>query len=156
MRIGVAAVERVDWTALDQLLRSTYAFMDGRIDPPSSLVAMTVDDLKHKAIEETLVTATQKGALVGCLFCRTETPWLYVGKFAVAIDYQGKGVGAALMGHARTIAEARELDGMELETRIELTENHAAFRRMGFAKVADQSHEGFDRPTSIRMRATFS
>jgi hypothetical protein len=42
---------------------------------------------------------------------------------------------------------------LELETRIELTENHAAFARMGFIKTAETSHEGFDRTTSIVMRA---
>ena len=42
---------------------------------------------------------------------------------------------------------------LELSTRIELVENHATFARMGFAKTAETAHEGFDRPTSIVMRA---
>ena len=46
-----------------------------------------------------------------------------------------------------------EFGMLELETRIELTENHAAFARMGFIKTAETSHEGFDRTTSIVMRA---
>ena len=38
-----------------------------------------------------------------------------------------------------------------LETRIELTGNHAAFARMGFEKVGEKAHPGFARPTSITM-----
>jgi phosphinothricin acetyltransferase len=43
---------------------------------------------------------------------------------------------------------------LELETRIELTENHATFARMGFIKTAETAHPGYERPTSIKMRAT--
>ena len=41
---------------------------------------------------------------------------------------------------------------LELQTRIELTGNHAAFRRMGFVETARTAHPGFDRPTSITFR----
>lgn len=33
-----------------------------------------------------------------------------------------------------------------------LVENHEAFAALGFAKVAQSAHPGFDRPTSITMR----
>ena len=47
----------------------------------------------------------------------------------------------------------RRVQDLELQTRIELTENQATFGRMGFVKTAETAHEGFDRPTSITMRA---
>ncbi|MFN7434077.1 MAG: N-acetyltransferase, partial [Betaproteobacteria bacterium] len=41
---------------------------------------------------------------------------------------------------------------LELQTRIELTENHATFAALGFAKVAETAHPGYARPTSITLR----
>lgn len=156
MRVQATTATEVDGAELHELLRTAYAFMDGRIDPPSSLYRMTTEDLRQKAIDETLVTARAEGRLVGCLFARNQPPWLYVGKVAVAVDSQGMGVGRALIAFAQGLAVERQLDGLELETRIELTENHAAFASMGFIKVADQSHDGYDRTTCIRMRAAGS
>ncbi|MEL6793708.1 MAG: hypothetical protein AAFP78_09655, partial [Pseudomonadota bacterium] len=39
------AAEDEDWTAVHRLLTDAFAYMDGRIDPPSSLHRMTEDDL---------------------------------------------------------------------------------------------------------------
>ena len=41
---------------------------------------------------------------------------------------------------------------LELQTRIELTENHATFGALGFKKIAETAHPGYSRPTSITMR----
>ena len=143
----------VDWTGLHRLLINSYEYMDERIDPPSSLHQMVPADLAAKAQAETLLIAGGLDEMAGCLYCRTEGEWLYVGKMAVATTRQGQGIGRALIERARLIAAERKLTGLELETRIELTENHRAFAKMGFVKVADQSHDGYDRTTSIRMRA---
>jgi len=153
MRITVSP-SNVDGQALHSLLVAAYAYMDGRIDPPSSLHAMSAVDLAQKAADETLITATSDGELVGCMFCRTEGPWLYVGKMAVAERLQGRGVGRSLMEPAFELARQRGLRGVELETRIELTENHEAFARLGFETVAEYRHEGYSRTTSLTMRAT--
>ena len=76
----------------------------------------------------------------------------YVGKLAVDPPAQGQGIGRALM--ARTEAEARALGlaALELQTRIELVENHRAFAAMGFVRIGETAHPGYDRPTSITMR----
>jgi len=66
---------------------------------------------------------------------------------------QRAGIGRKLVEAARVEARRRGIGMLELETRVELTENHAAFARMGFIKTAETSHEGFDRTTSIVMRA---
>lgn len=55
------------------------------------------------------------------------------------------------MAKAETLARRDGNSKLRLETRVELTENHAAFGRMGFVKVSETAHAGFDRPTSITM-----
>lgn len=143
----------VDWDALFELVHSAFAAMEGRIDPPSSIHRMSAADFEQKAADETLITATADGRLVGCLFCAPKDEWMYVGKMAVAIDSQGLGIGRQMIELVRGLANARDLRGLELETRLELVENHAAFAKLGFLKFSENSHEGYDRPTSITMRA---
>ena len=50
------------------------------------------------------------------------------------------------------LARSRGKAAVELQTRIELTGNHAAFARLGFHETERTAHEGYIRPTSITMR----
>lgn len=145
--------DNADWMALHALLHRAFAYMDGRINPPSSLHALTLQGLRDKASDEVLVTAHLDDTLVGCMFCRAETEWLYVGKVAVDPEHQGSGIGRKLFDRAFEMAGQQGLLGLELETRVELLENHESFAKLGFVKVGEDAHPGFDRPTSIRMRA---
>lgn len=152
----VKAPNAVDWKALHELLHTAFAYMDERIDPPSSLHRMSVDDLRRKAVKETLYLAFSDDLLVGCMFCRVETPWLYVGKVAVDPSIQKSGLGRRFFNRAFELAARLGLKGLELETRVELIENHAVFAKLGFVKVGEDAHDGYDHPTSIRMRSMLS
>jgi MoxR-like ATPase len=55
-------------------------------------------------------------------------------------------------GLPEALARANGRRFVELEARIELTENHETFAALGFSRVAESAHPGFDRPTSITMR----
>ncbi|TIV75630.1 MAG: GNAT family N-acetyltransferase, partial [Mesorhizobium sp.] len=80
----------------------------------------------------------------------------YVGKLAVEPELQSQGVGARLMQAVEDLARERGKDAIELQTRIELTANHAAFARLGFRETGRTAHAGYDRPTSITMRKVLS
>lgn len=149
----VEAPSSVDWSYLRDLLHKTYAYMDDRIDPPSSLHRLSVDDLAAKAAHETLIIAQDDSGLIGCMFCRRADDWLYVGKVAVAGQVQGQGVGRRLFDQAFDLARRMQCGGLELETRVELVENHRTFERIGFVKIGEDAHAGYDQATSIRMRA---
>lgn len=140
------------WDALLDLILASFAYMNGRIDPPSSALALTSETLKAKALSEIAYVALDGEQLVGCIFCRPEAESLYVGKLAVVPAAQGKGIGKQLLGLAETTARELGLKALRLETRIELTDNHATFAAWGFRKTAENRHAGFDRTTSIEMR----
>lgn len=144
-----------DWPGLLTLLRSSYAFMDGRIDPPSSLRHLNARGLEEKSEDERLVLAKDGEILIGCCFLKPACDLFYVGKVAVSPTHQGQGIGRKLITHAIGLARQEGRKGLELQTRIELVENHKAFAAMGFRKTGESSHEGYDRPTSITMRLTF-
>ncbi|MES2913999.1 MAG: GNAT family N-acetyltransferase [Pseudomonadota bacterium] len=137
------------WPAVLALLRSEFAYMEGRINPPSSLRDLTpkaLDDQVRKG-EIWLV-----GAPVACVFLTPKPRVLYVGKLAVAAACRGRGLARLLIDQAEVRARALGLPMLELQTRVELVENQTAFQAMGFHEVARTAHPGFDRPTSITYR----
>ena len=141
-----------DYIGLLALLHRSFAFMDGRIDPPSSLHKLDVDSLHEKSKDETLLTAVDGGKLVGCLFVKQNADALYLGKLAVEEAYRGQGVARQLIDVANLIGNQWSCKTLELETRVELTENQTFFTHLGFEKVGENAHEGFERATSFLYR----
>ena len=152
MRVVEASPTFADWTTVLLLLQSSFAYMDGRIDPPSSLNRLDVDQLRTKARQESLIIATEGEALIGCAFAEVRSDCVYVGKVAVATAHRGRGVARQLLAVAESIAHRNGLQVLELQTRVELKENHRTFAALGFKKVAESAHPGYTRPTSITMR----
>jgi N-acetylglutamate synthase-like GNAT family acetyltransferase len=142
-----------EWEAVRTLIHDAFAYMEGRIDPPSSALLLTPQSMATDAANGALLLARSGSTLVGCVFVRPKQDALYIGKLAVRPGLHGSGIGKALVEAARAEARARGLQALELQTRIELIENHAAFARMGFIKTAKTAHPGYERPTSITMRA---
>lgn len=152
MTIYTAPTDFQAWSALLALLQDAFAYMDARIDPPSSLRGMTADDLRRKAQTETLILALEGTQLLGCAFAGLRPDCVYVGKVAVAEHARGRGIARALFDAAGQWARQHQRASLELQTRIELIENHRTFAALGFEKVAETAHPGYDRPTSLTMR----
>lgn len=136
------------------LLHRSFAYMDGRINPPSSL---------HRLGRAEVATFCQTGEIwsigtppVACVFLTPQQDSLYLGRLAVNADHRGKGLARRLVDLADRRAVALGLPFLELKTRIELIENHHAFARMGFSEVAKAAHPGFEQPTYIVMRRPVS
>jgi ribosomal protein S18 acetylase RimI-like enzyme len=137
------------WPLILELLHHAFAGMEGRIDPPSSLRDLTLEALTRQAeLGEIWIL----GAPVACIFLTPKPGALYLGKLAVAATHRGQGLGRQLIDHAEIRAQAMRLPLLELQTRVELLENHATFRALGFSEVGRTAHPGYDRPTSITYR----
>jgi len=144
-----------DFDRYDELLAlilAAFACMDGRIDPPSSARALTVEALRQKVSDEIAFAAVRGGELLGCVFLKPEPECLYVGKLAVAPASQRRGIGRHLIDIAEQTARNLSLPALRLQTRIELAENHAIFGAWGFVEAGRSAHPGFTRPTSIEMK----
>lgn len=152
IRVARAPETFSDWTELLQLLQGAFAPMEDRIDPPSSVHGLTPTSIATKSDEEMLFLATDKDELIGCVFARRQSDSLYVSKLAVRKDRQRNGVGRHLVGAVEEHARDIGLPYLELDTRIELTENHETFASLGFVRIAERAHKGYDRPTFITMR----
>lgn len=151
-RIEVSPADFHDWAGLLALLQQSFAYMDGRIDPPSSLQGMTPAQLQAKASREHLLLWREGGWLLGCAFADLRADCVYVGKLAVAASARRRGVARALLAAADRLARKHQRAWLELQTRVELVENHRAFAALGFKTTARTCHPGFARPTSLTMR----
>jgi N-acetylglutamate synthase-like GNAT family acetyltransferase len=140
-----------DWAALHALLADSFAYMEGRIAPPSSIADMTPETLRAKAGQETLVTLWDGDAVVGCGYLKDTGRSVYLGKLAVRADRRGGGLLRRIVAEADAMAHVLGRPVLELQTRVELTENHATFAALGFREVSRTSHPGYDRPTSVTM-----
>jgi N-acetylglutamate synthase-like GNAT family acetyltransferase len=152
MHINVSPAEFSDWPQLLALVRDSFAYMDSRIDPPSSLKKMGIEEFRAKADEEILILAEEDKTIIGCAFAALRDDCVYVGKVAVAQSARGKGVARAIFAAAENLARKHQRQFLELQTRVELAENHATFAALGFQKLSESAHPGYNRPTSITMR----
>jgi len=132
------------------LIKTEFAYMDGVVDPPSTMHAMTLAGLKATAISAEIWV--MGNPVIACMILTPKPPILYLGKLAVAGAHRGKGLSRRMIDHACLRARALGFDQVELGTRVELIQNQRAFESMGFIEVARECHPGFDRPTAIVYR----
>jgi N-acetylglutamate synthase-like GNAT family acetyltransferase len=137
-----------------QLIRETFAYMDGRIDPPSSMVRRTEGAIARSAAEGEVWVLDEVGQVVACMVLTIRHDSVYLGKLAVADSHRRRGLARQLVGHAEGRARALHKGALELQSRVELTENHAAFLALGFRKTGETAHAGYDRPTSFTFTKT--
>jgi len=132
------------------LIRRSFAEMEGRIDPPSSVHRLTAADLAAQAeAGEIWAIGTP---VVACVLLTPRRDALYLGKLAVAANLRGTGLARQLVDLAVGRARAHGLAALELQTRTELVEDHATFARLGFVQTATCAHPGYARPTSLTLR----
>jgi ribosomal protein S18 acetylase RimI-like enzyme len=144
------AKDPFDWPGLLAVIRRAFAGMEGRIDPPSSLHRLTADGIANQArTGEVWVIGAPP---VACVFLTPKPDALYIGKLAVDPAHLRQGHARQLIDLAAARASALSLPALELQTRIELSENHAIFRRLGFIQTGSSAHEGYDRPTTLTFR----
>ena len=134
------------------LMRTEFAYMDGVIDPPSSMHRLSLDDIARQAGAGEVWVIEERDSLIACVFLTPKADALYVGKLAVAGARRGEGLARQLIDHAAVRARARGLGALELQTRVELSANQRAFAAMGFVPAGETAHEGFDRATSRTYR----
>ena len=141
----ILATDPYDWPALLALIARAFAYMEGRIDPPSSLHRLTPQGLAASGEVWVLGQPAQ-----ACMVLKPVEGALYLGKLAVEPDLQGRGLGRLMVAQAFERAREMGLECLELETRVELSENHRFYLGLGFAEVGRSAHAGFERPTSVR------
>ncbi len=138
-----------DFAALLALIRDSFAFMAGRIDPPSSAIRLTTGDLSRQATEAEIWVLEDLGAPIACMVLSPRVGQLYLGKLAVADRHRRQGLAGHLVRLAAGRAKTLGLAELVMQTRVELLENHAAFLALGFVQSSENAHPGYDRTTML-------
>jgi phosphinothricin acetyltransferase len=152
---AVRRVEASDTVALAQvltLIQTSFAYMTGRIDPPSSMHQLTISKLAEAAKGSWLLALGDPVA--ACLLATPLPHALYLGKIAISEDLRGRGVLRALLAASEVLARSMSLSRLELQVRLELVENQKIFGKCGFIETARNAHPGYDRVTEITMQKT--
>lgn len=140
------------WDKVLKLVKTSFLYMESRIDPPSSMHKLSEDSISKHAETGEIWVIESDHAPIACVFLTPKPDALYLGKLAVSESFRGQGLAHILVNCATTRAHALGYKRLELETRIELIENHQAFANMGFHRTGETAHVGYDRPTSITMQ----
>ena len=101
--------------------------------PPESNHALDLDGLR--APEVTVWTAWQEDALLGCGALKELDPYHgEIKSMHTAANHRGKGIGAQLLTHILSVAEARGYRRLSLETGTleAFPAAHALYARFGF------------------------
>ncbi len=139
-------------TGVLDLIHGSFAYMEGRIDPPSSVRDLTLAMLSQQAQEgEVWSLGCTGGHPLACMVLTPKPKALYLGKIATRRSHRGLGLSRQLIGIAKTRARARGLSQLDLQSRVELTQVHARFAALGFVQTGLTTHAGYARPTSITM-----
>ncbi len=134
-----------DLPAVLDLIRDEFAYMDERIDPPSSIHGMTLKGFDNKEVW------VLGNPICACMVLSVNADAMYLGKVAIRSHKRGNGLLRRLIDQAGDRALKFGKDRLQLESRIELSDVHHAFRSVGFEEVRRGAHEGFETDTFIVM-----
>ena len=150
--IHPADPDTTDWASVLALVLKALAYIEGRIDPPSSANRLTQEDMAAQAASGVLLLAEDDSGLVGGVFLNQRIDAMHLGKLALVPSRQGEGIGRRLFKASVAAAEAQNFAENELQARIELTEIQTAVAALGFRETGRTVRDGYDRPTSVTMR----
>lgn len=132
------------------LIRRSFAAMEGRIDPPSSMHRLTLQTLSQQAHDGEIWCLGDP--VRACIFLTPKDDCLYLGKLATDAEFRGQGLARSLVDLAAQRARDLGFDLLELQVRVELVENQSLFAHLGFDVTDRTAHPGYGRPTSVTMR----
>jgi predicted N-acetyltransferase YhbS len=139
---GVFAVSR--WTStnrLDELLELVHGAFAG-LQPPSSVVNETVDDVARRLRDGFALVAEADSRFIGSVFAARRDDALYLARLAVTPAWRKQGVGRALVDAAADEARAAGLKRLSLRVRQNLPGNRAYFEHLGFAVTGQGQDPG--------------
>lgn len=133
------------------LIGAAFAEYRGRIEPESAALRETAAAIAERFADHRIVVAVSGGALVGCVIAKRQGEDVYLGRLSVLPAWRRRGIAGRLLADIEDYARAAGARAVTLGVRIALPGNRRFFEAHGYREVGRDTHEGFDRPTSIRL-----
>ena len=151
--VGSASTRRAT-TADAQLVaacvHAAYAHYVGRIGQEP---APMQDDYVRVIAERQVYVAEVRDTFAGVLVVAAAEKDFLLENVAVAPQYQGVGVGRALLELAESLARAQGHDAIRLYTHERMTENQSLYAKIGYVEYERRTEDGFAR-VFMRKRLT--
>lgn len=103
------------------------------------------DDYARKLRSAEVFVAEADDRIRGVIVLLEHDDHLFVENVAVDPEYQGAGIGRALLAYAERFAADHDLPELRLYTNALMTENLAYYPRLGYREVARRREAGFNR-----------
>jgi ribosomal protein S18 acetylase RimI-like enzyme len=104
-----------------------------------------LDDYAALLKDHEVHVATQGNQVVGVIVLSVTDEGFYVDNVAVRPSVKGKGVGRQLLELAEEQARHKGFKSVYLATHVQMTENQALYRRIGYVPYDERTVNGFPR-----------
>jgi ribosomal protein S18 acetylase RimI-like enzyme len=145
-----------DAPAIASLLRAAFEEYRGRLDPPSSSLDATVEQVLEKMLTARTTVAQYGPQIVGCIFEELQDEFLYFFSLAVLPRYRRRSLGRTLIGVVEKRARWLDLEGVCLGVRVALPELLSYYDRLGYRVREYCSHAGHPEPTYVILEKRFA
>ncbi len=134
MKIVIEPAEPEDAAAILRVQKRAYASeaeLYQAFDMPP--MTETIDQVLEDFEDHELLKATADGRLVGSVRAKTEDHACYIGRLAVDPDFQGRGIGTALMRDVEKLFP--EAERFELWAGYKSKRNIHIYEKLGYREV---------------------
>ena len=129
-----------DIPAIIAVTRVACAPFADRLQPPSSVLNETPEAVASSLQNGGIIVAETHDEIVGAVRYEPREDYLWLGRLAVAPNWQGHGIGRRLITAVEEWAILLGLDEVRLGVRTELPRNRAMYARLGYV---DDGHAPF-------------
>jgi ribosomal protein S18 acetylase RimI-like enzyme len=128
--------------AVRDVVHAAYQHYIARIGKPPGPM---LDDYAQRIADGQVWVLEDTGRIAGILVLEQSPTSLLLDNIAVRPEYQGRGIGRALLEFAEAEARRRGFRAIELYTHVLMTENIALYSRIGYVETRRVTEKGFDR-----------
>lgn len=128
--------EPADATGLASCLDAAYARYENRISdlPPMS------EDCTGEIARNQVWLAVLEDQIVGALVLATDDGYLKLANLAVRPEYNGKGIGRALIALSESEAAKQGFGERRLNTHVAMPENVRLYSRLGWREISTEGN----------------
>jgi len=144
MPLGIRAATPEDASALAELARAAYSVYLPRL--PVGVRPAPLDADYAATVHRDEVWVVDRGRRISGFVVLVRQPdHLLLENIAVHPDFQGQGIGGALLSLAEEQAVSRGIPSIRLYTHAVMVENQRLYEHLGYVVTARTTEGGFDR-----------
>lgn len=140
-----------DAPSIANVIHQAFEEYRGRLDPPSGAHDESEASVRQKMTGAHAVVASVNQGIVGCAFYEPDGDHMYFGRLAVLPSHRRQGISRRLIDWIEHQARLSGFARVQLSVRVEISDNQAYYKRLGYRVLDYGSHAGFVEPTFVNM-----